>query len=128
MTGLAAATEGAVRAVEDCEAHAKTTPASRTNLFIDRFPHGHGKSSRRGGNPFLHSSADWASRRAPMFESAFQEGAKRPGTREMTALLAGLMALNAFAIDAMIPALPDIGLAAIRVLSLIRQWGEKLVA
>ena len=44
-----------------------------------------------------------------MFESAFQDGAKRPGTREMTALLAGLMALNAFAIDAMIPALPDIG-------------------
>src|SRR6476469_8193128 len=44
-----------------------------------------------------------------MFESAFQDGVKRPGTREMTALLAGLMALNAFAIDAMIPALPDIG-------------------
>jgi DHA1 family bicyclomycin/chloramphenicol resistance-like MFS transporter len=33
----------------------------------------------------------------------------RPGKREMTALLAGLMALNAFAIDAMIPALPAIG-------------------
>ncbi|HEU5286067.1 MAG TPA: multidrug effflux MFS transporter [Sphingomicrobium sp.] len=32
-----------------------------------------------------------------------------PGGREMTALLAGLMALNAFAIDAMIPALPAIG-------------------
>lgn len=46
-----------------------------------------------------------------MFESAFQDGAKRPGTREMTAMLAGLMALNAFAIDAMIPALPDIGQA-----------------
>ena len=44
-----------------------------------------------------------------MFDSAFQDGVKRPGTREMTALLAGLMALNAFAIDAMIPALPDIG-------------------
>ena len=44
-----------------------------------------------------------------MFESAFQDGVKRPGTREMTALLAGLMALNAFAIDAMIPALPNIG-------------------
>ena len=44
-----------------------------------------------------------------MFESAFQDGAKRPGAREMTALLAGLMALNAFAIDAMVPALPDIG-------------------
>ena len=44
-----------------------------------------------------------------MFESAFQEGVKRPGTREMTAMLAGLMALNAFAIDAMVPALPNIG-------------------
>jgi DHA1 family bicyclomycin/chloramphenicol resistance-like MFS transporter len=44
-----------------------------------------------------------------MFESAFQDGVKRPGTREMTAMLAGLMALNAFAIDAMIPALPQIG-------------------
>jgi MFS transporter, DHA1 family, multidrug resistance protein len=44
-----------------------------------------------------------------MFDSAFADGVKRPGAREMTALLAGLMALNAFAIDAMIPALPDIG-------------------
>ena len=44
-----------------------------------------------------------------MFESAFQDGVKRPDTREMTVMLAGLMALNAFAIDAMIPALPDIG-------------------
>jgi MFS transporter, DHA1 family, multidrug resistance protein len=44
-----------------------------------------------------------------MFDSAVSDGVKRPGTREMTALLAGLMALNAFAIDAMIPALPDIG-------------------
>ena len=33
----------------------------------------------------------------------------RPGARETVALLAGLMALNAFAIDAMIPALPSIG-------------------
>ena len=33
----------------------------------------------------------------------------RPGPRETIALLAGLMALNAFAIDAMIPALPAIG-------------------
>jgi DHA1 family bicyclomycin/chloramphenicol resistance-like MFS transporter len=44
-----------------------------------------------------------------MFESAFHDGVKRPGTREMTVLLAGLMALNAFAIDAMVPALPAIG-------------------
>lgn len=44
-----------------------------------------------------------------MFESAFQDGVKRPGTREMTAMLAALMGLNSFAIDAMIPALPAIG-------------------
>src|SRR5256885_2583106 len=44
-----------------------------------------------------------------MFESAFKDGVKRPGTREMTVMLAGLMALNAFAIDSMIPALADIG-------------------
>ena len=44
-----------------------------------------------------------------MFDSMAHDGVRRPGTREMTAMLAGLMALNAFAIDAMIPALPDIG-------------------
>jgi DHA1 family bicyclomycin/chloramphenicol resistance-like MFS transporter len=44
-----------------------------------------------------------------MFDSIAQDGVRRPGTREMTALLAGLMALNAFAIDAMVPALPAIG-------------------
>lgn len=44
-----------------------------------------------------------------MFDTAFNDHKKRPGSREMTAMLAGLMALNAFAIDAMIPALPDIG-------------------
>jgi DHA1 family bicyclomycin/chloramphenicol resistance-like MFS transporter len=37
------------------------------------------------------------------------DGVKRPGTREMTAMLAALMGLNSFAIDAMIPALPAIG-------------------
>ena len=36
-------------------------------------------------------------------------GRSRPGVKEMTALLAGLMALNALAIDTMIPALPAIG-------------------
>ncbi len=36
-------------------------------------------------------------------------GARRSGPRETVVLLAGLMALNAFAIDAMIPALPAIG-------------------
>ena len=44
-----------------------------------------------------------------MFESMAHDGVKRPGTREMTVMLAGLMALNAFAIDAMVPALPAIG-------------------
>jgi len=44
-----------------------------------------------------------------MFDTAFHDYKKRPGSREMTAMLAGLMALNAFAIDAMIPALPQIG-------------------
>src|SRR3954447_21624685 len=34
---------------------------------------------------------------------------RRPGARELTVMLALLMALNAFAIDAMIPALPQIG-------------------
>jgi DHA1 family bicyclomycin/chloramphenicol resistance-like MFS transporter len=58
-----------------------------------------------------------------MFDSAFQDGVKRPGTREMTAMLAGLMALNAFAIDAMIPALPDIG----RSLDVAREIVRQLV-
>jgi DHA1 family bicyclomycin/chloramphenicol resistance-like MFS transporter len=45
-----------------------------------------------------------------MFDSLAQTGTKkRPGSREMTVMLAGLMALNALAIDSMIPALPDIG-------------------
>jgi MFS transporter, DHA1 family, multidrug resistance protein len=45
-----------------------------------------------------------------MFDSNGTKGARgRPGPRETIALLAGLMALNAFAIDAMIPALPAIG-------------------
>ena len=44
-----------------------------------------------------------------MFDSISHDGVKRPGTREMTFMLAGLMALNAFAIDSMIPALADIG-------------------
>src|SRR5436190_11730112 len=44
-----------------------------------------------------------------MFDSLAHDGVKRPGTREMTVMLAGLMALNAFAIDSMIPALAEIG-------------------
>jgi len=51
-----------------------------------------------------------------MFDSAFNDGVKRPGTREMTAMLAALMGLNSFAIDAMIPALPAIG-RSLRVLN-----------
>ena len=58
-----------------------------------------------------------------MFESAFQHGVKRPGTREMTAMLAGLMALNSLAIDAMVPALPDIG----RSLSVAQENERQLV-
>jgi DHA1 family bicyclomycin/chloramphenicol resistance-like MFS transporter len=46
-----------------------------------------------------------------MFEATTPEGKSIavPGRRETVLLLAGLMALNAFAIDAMIPALPAIG-------------------
>src|SRR3954447_10874911 len=57
----------------------------------------------------LHGGMQSASRRAPMFDSLSHDGVKRPGAREMTVMLAGLMALNAFAIDAMVPALPAIG-------------------
>ena len=57
-----------------------------------------------------------------MFDSAFQDGVKRPGTREMTAMHAGLMALYAFAIDAMIPALPDIGRSLHVIEENQRQW------
>jgi DHA1 family bicyclomycin/chloramphenicol resistance-like MFS transporter len=59
----------------------------------------------------------------PMFESTGNDGVKRPGTREMTFLLAGLMALNAFAIDSMIPALADIG----RSLNVERENDRQLV-
>ena len=58
-----------------------------------------------------------------MFESMAHDGVKRPGTREMTAMLAGLMALNALAIDAMIPALPAIG----RSLSVAQENDRQLV-
>ena len=45
-----------------------------------------------------------------MFDSALSSGTtRRPGSREMMVMLAGLMALNALAIDSMIPALPQIG-------------------
>jgi len=44
---------------------------------------------------------------APLAETA----ALRPGFREFVVLMAGLMALNALAIDAMVPALPAIGRA-----------------
>ena len=49
--------------------------------------------------------------RAEMASEAGTPAQSRPraGPREIVVLLAGLMALNAFAIDVMIPALPDIG-------------------
>ena len=58
-----------------------------------------------------------------MFDSLNHDGVKRPGTREMTAMLAGLMALNAFAIDAMVPALPAIG----RSLNVVEENHRQLV-
>lgn len=58
-----------------------------------------------------------------MFDTAFNDHKKRPGSREMTVMLAGLMALNAFAIDAMIPALPDIG----RTLNVAQENDRQLV-
>ncbi|MBW0007552.1 MAG: multidrug effflux MFS transporter [Sphingomonas sp.] len=58
-----------------------------------------------------------------MFDSMAHDGVKRPGTREMTFMLAGLMALNAFAIDSMIPALADIG----RSLHVARENDQQLV-
>ena len=45
----------------------------------------------------------------PFSDSTWTASGPRPGSREIVVLLAGLMALNAFAIDAMIPALPAIG-------------------
>ncbi|MCY7271109.1 MAG: multidrug effflux MFS transporter [Sphingomonas bacterium] len=45
----------------------------------------------------------------PFTTSDLPASGPRPGSREIVAMLAGLMALNAFAIDAMIPALPAIG-------------------
>ena len=45
----------------------------------------------------------------PFSNSKLPVSEPRPGSREIVAMLAGLMALNAFAIDAMIPALPAIG-------------------
>lgn len=58
-----------------------------------------------------------------MFDALAHDGVKRPGTREMTVMLAGLMALNAFAIDAMVPALPAIG----RSLDVARENDRQLV-
>jgi MFS transporter, DHA1 family, multidrug resistance protein len=58
----------------------------------------------------LHGAAGCASSTAmPFSNSNLPASGPRPGSREIVALLAGLMALNAFAIDAMIPALPAIG-------------------
>lgn len=45
----------------------------------------------------------------PFSNSDLPASGPRPGSRETVVMLAGLMALNAFAIDAMLPALPAIG-------------------
>jgi len=58
-----------------------------------------------------------------MFDSMAHDGVKRPGTREMTVMLAALMGLNSFAIDAMIPALPAIG----RSLHVVQENERQLV-
>jgi DHA1 family bicyclomycin/chloramphenicol resistance-like MFS transporter len=58
-----------------------------------------------------------------MFDSMAHDGVKRPGTREMTVMLAALMGLNSFAIDAMIPALPAIG----RSLHVVNENSRQLV-
>src|SRR4051794_37273744 len=65
----------------------------------------------RSADALLHVMRGCASSAVPMpFDLNHPPGAtRRPGARELTAMLALLMALNAFAIDAMIPALPDIG-------------------
>ena len=58
----------------------------------------------------LQESTNSASSPAmPFTNSKLPGSGPRPGSREIVAMLAGLMALNAFAIDAMIPALPAIG-------------------
>ena len=58
----------------------------------------------------LQESTNSASSPAmPFTNSKLPGSGPRPGLREIVAMLAGLMALNAFAIDAMIPALPAIG-------------------
>src|SRR5437764_6885526 len=63
-------------------------------------------------------------RRLMPFTNANEPGSRRgAGAREMTFLLAGLMALNAFAIDSMIPALADIG----RSLHVARENDQQLV-
>jgi DHA1 family bicyclomycin/chloramphenicol resistance-like MFS transporter len=58
-----------------------------------------------------------------MFDSLAHDGVKRPGAREMTVMLAALMGLNSFAIDAMIPALPAIG----RSLHVVNENSRQLV-
>src|SRR5947208_11941511 len=63
-------------------------------------------------------------RRLMPFTNANEPGSRRgAGAREMTFLLAGLMALNAFAIDSMTPELADIG----RSLHVARENDRQLV-
>ena len=69
----------------------------------------------RGGNWNLPARGDLgrgrALRKPPMHSPAppADTAAHRPGFREFVVLMAALMALNALAIDAMVPALPAIG-------------------
>ena len=81
-------------------------PLQRPETRADRSPYVHSPSSRT----MLHGEAQSASRRHAVRPDQLARR-RRPGlgARETVALLAGLMALNAFAIDAMIPALPAIG-------------------
>src|SRR5215212_6460415 len=79
--------------------------------------------SRSSPSPLACRSRLRQQRRSMPFGTSQEPGAtRRPGAREMTALLALLMALNAFAIDAMIPALPDIGRSLNVAEENRRQW------
>jgi len=56
----------------------------------------------------LHLRTKWPTARAMLYSALPHAGRSRLGKRESVVLLASLMALNAFAIDMMLPALPAI--------------------
>ena len=72
-------------------------------------------------SPMLHLRTKWPTACAMLYPAVPHAGRSRLGKRESVVLLASLMALNAFAIDMMLPALPAIahglGVAAHGVLS-----------